>query len=251
MSKQFYVVTAFPRMFANLFEESILKRAREKGAAEIVVHDLREFAFDKHKTLDDYPYGGGPGMILKPEPIFLCVENIIKTYRLDNPRIILTSPRGRLFDQGYANELAREQDRALIFICGHYKGVDERVREFLATEELSIGDFILTGGEIPAMAVIDAVVRLLPDVLGDFDSAASDSFQNGYLDCPYYTRPQEFRGMQVPEVLLSGNHAKIAAWRRDMAENITRERRGDLFDKAKQRQHKNNDDKEVTDDEQN
>ncbi len=230
MMKQFHVVTAFPSMFENVFGESILKRAQDKGLAKIEVHDLRDFTFDKHKTVDDYPFGGGSGMILKPEPIFLCVENILENDELRNPRIILTSPAGRVFDQAYANEMAAD-DRDMIIICGHYKGVDERVREHLVTEEISIGDFILTGGEIPAMAIVDAVVRLLPGVLGDFDSAASDSFQTGTLDHPHYTRPRDFRGMKVPDVLLSGNHAKIEAWRREMALKLTRERRRDLLEK--------------------
>ena len=227
MIKQFHVVTAFPNMFDAVFGESILKRAQDKKIAEIAVHDLRQFTFDKHKTVDDYPFGGGAGMILKPEPIFLCVENVIEKYQLHEPRIILTTPAGRVFNQKYANELA-EDDRSLIIICGHYKGVDERVREHLVTEEISIGDYILTGGEIPAMVIVDAVVRLLPGVLGDFDSAASDSFQTGQLDHPHYTRPREFRGLKVPDILLSGNHGKIEAWRKEMARKITKERRKDL-----------------------
>ena len=178
-------------------------------------------------------------MILKPEPIFLCVEHILQKYPLHEPRIILTTPAGRVFDQTYANEMAAD-NRDLIIICGHYKGVDERVREHLVTEEISIGDFILTGGEIPAMAIVDAVVRLLPGVLGDFDSAASDSFQTGFLDHPHYTRPRDFRGMKVPEVLLSGNHAKIEEWRREMALKLTRERRRDLLEKHRDEQKQEN-----------
>ncbi len=239
MKKQFHVVTAFPNMFKGVFGESILKRAQDKDLAVIEVHDLRDFTFDKHKTVDDYPFGGGSGMILKPEPIFLCVEHILQTYPLHEPRIILTTPAGRVFDQTYANEMAAD-NRDLIIICGHYKGVDERVREHLVTEEISIGDFILTGGEIPAMAIVDAVVRLLPGVLGDFDSAASDSFQTGFLDHPHYTRPRDFRGMKVPEVLLSGNHAKIEEWRREMALKLTRERRRDLLEKHRDEQKQEN-----------
>ncbi len=239
MKKQFHVVTAFPNMFKGVFGESILKRAQDKDLAVIEVHDLRDFTFDKHKTVDDYPFGGGSGMILKPEPIFLCVEHILQKYPLHEPRIILTTPAGRVFDQTYANEMAAD-NRDLIIICGHYKGVDERVREHLVTEEISIGDFILTGGEIPAMAIVDAVVRLLPGVLGDFDSAASDSFQTGFLDHPHYTRPRDFRGMKVPEVLLSGNHAKIEEWRREMALKLTRERRRDLLEKHRDEQKQEN-----------
>ncbi len=236
MKKQFHVVTAFPEMFAGVFGESILKRAQEKGVAVIAVHDLRDFTFDKHKTVDDYPFGGGSGMILKPEPIFLCVEDILEKNELRNPRIILTTPAGRKFDQHYANEMAADE-RDVVIICGHYKGVDERVREHLATEEISIGDYVLTGGEIPAMVIVDAVVRLLPGVIGDFDSAAGDSFQSGLLDHPHYTRPRDFRGMKVPEVLLSGDHARIEQWRKEMALKFTRARRQDLL------QEKNEDEK--------
>ncbi|RME01155.1 MAG: tRNA (guanosine(37)-N1)-methyltransferase TrmD [Calditrichaeota bacterium] len=222
--RHFHIVTAFPNMFTHIFGESILKRAQDKQIAKIEVHDLRAFTSDKHKTVDDYPFGGGAGMILKPEPIFLCVENIIQKYELQNPRIILTSPAGKVFDQNYANHLAGDE-RPIIIICGHYKGVDERVRQYLVNEEISIGDYILTGGELPAMVIIDAVVRLLPGVLGDFESAASDSFQTGMLDHPHYTRPRDFRGMKVPDILLSGNHAKIDAWRKEMAQKRTEERR--------------------------
>lgn len=225
----FHIVTAFPNMFSGLLSESIIKRAVEQQLASITVHDLREFAFDKHKTLDDYPFGGGPGMILKPEPIFLCVEHIIEQFKLSQPRIILTTPVGRQFDQAYANELAGSEQRPVIIICGHYKGVDERVRLFLANEEISIGDYVLTGGELPAMVIVDAVVRLLPGVIGDFASAEEDSFQSGRLDYPHYTRPQDFRGMKVPDVLLSGHHKKIAAWREEQSKKLTQSRRRDLL----------------------
>lgn len=226
---QFHVVTGFPNLFTGPLTESIIKRARERGLAEIYLHDLRDFATDKHRSIDDYPYGGGPGMILKPEPIFACVEHIQKTYALEKTKVILMSPQGEVFNQNKANALVREKD--LLIICGHYKGVDERVREHLITEEISIGDYVVTGGELPAMIVMDAVIRLLPGVLGDLDSAYGDSFQTNLLDHPHYTRPEEFRGHRVPEVLISGHHAKIAAWRREIAQQRTRERRADLFDK--------------------
>jgi tRNA (guanine37-N1)-methyltransferase len=205
----------------------MMKRARQREVVQIHVHDLRDFTTDKHRSVDDYPYGGGPGMIMKPEPFFACVEHIRAEHDLSGARVILLSPQGETFSQKKANELAQEP--ALIFLCGHYKGIDERVPQYLATEELSIGDYVLTGGELPALVVIDAVVRLLPGVLGDLDSAVGDSFQTGMLDYPHYTRPEEFRGWRVPEVLLSGHHARIAQWRREQAEARTRARRADLL----------------------
>lgn len=226
---QFHVVTGFPNLFTGPLTESIIKRARERGLAEIYLHDLRDFTTDKHRSIDDYPYGGGPGMILKPEPIFACVEHLQKEYTRENTKVILMSPQGEAFNQNKANALVHEKN--LIIICGHYKGVDERVREHLVTEEISIGDYVVTGGELPAMIVMDAVIRLLPGVLGDLDSAYGDSFQTNLLDHPHYTRPEEFRGYRVPEVLISGHHAKITAWRREIAQRRTRERRADLFEK--------------------
>ena len=224
---QFHVVTGFPKLFEGPLNESIITRARARGLAEIFVHDLRAYTADKHRTIDDYPFGGGPGMILKPEPVFACLEHLQQEFPLAGARVILTSPQGETFSQAKANQLA--QEGAVIFICGHYKGVDERVREHLATEELSIGDYVLTGGELPAMVVMDAVIRLLPGVLGNLDSAAGDSFQTGGLDYPHYTRPEVFRGHRVPEVLISGHHGQIAAWRQAAAAARTRERRSDLL----------------------
>lgn len=224
---QFHVVTGFPGLFEGPLTESIIKRARARGLAEIHLHDLRAHATDKHRTIDDYPFGGGPGMILKPEPIFRCVEHIQKEFKLAGAPVILTSPQGETFTQRRANALAREE--ALIFICGHYKGVDERVREHLATAEISIGDYVLTGGELPAMVIMDAVIRLLPGVLGNLDSAGGDSFQTACLDHPHYTRPEVFRGHRVPEVLLSGHHAQIEAWRKAEAHARTLARRADLL----------------------
>ena len=222
------IITAFPDLVKSPLEESIIKRAQQKGLVQIRVHNLRDFATDKHRQVDDYPYGGGSGMILKPEPIFNCVESLLKQNQGSKPRIILMSPRGVKYSQKMAWELSRCQH--LIFICGHYKGVDERVRENLITDEISIGDYILTGGELPALVVIDSVVRLIPGVLGDFDSVVTDSFQNGLLDHPHYTRPREFRGMKVPKVLLSGHHAEIEKWRKQKALEITLKRRKDLLD---------------------
>jgi tRNA (guanine37-N1)-methyltransferase len=223
-----HIVTAFPKFFESPLGESMMKRASQNGFAEFHVYDLRDFTTDKHRSVDDYPYGGGPGMIMKPEPFFAGVEHIRAQHDLADTRVILMSPQGEKFSQQKANALAQEQ--ALIFLCGHYKGVDERVHQYLATEEISIGDYVVTGGELPALVVIDAVVRLLPGVLGDLDSATGDSFQTGLLDYPHYTRPEEFRGWRVPEVLLSGHHAKIAEWRREQAEARTRARRMDLLE---------------------
>lgn len=225
-----FIVTAFPDLFKSPFEESIIRRAQEKKIVQIEIVDLRDFTTDKHRQVDDYPYGGGPGMVLKPEPFFRAVDYINSEENLSKPKILLMSPQGETLTQDKAKELAQEQD--LILLCGHYKGVDERVSEYLASEEVSIGDYILTGGELAAMVVVDSVVRLLPGVIGDYDSAKTDSFEQGILDCPYYTRPENFRGMKVPEVLLSGNHAAIEKWRREKSLERTKKRRDDLLKKV-------------------
>jgi len=217
------VLTLFPGMFAGPLDESIVKRARDAGLLELSLHQLRDYAHDRHKTVDDRPFGGGPGMLLKPEPIFEAVEKLAG----DKTRVILLSPAGRKFDQAIARELARCED--LLFVTGHYEGFDERIRQELADDELSIGDYVLTNGALPAMVIIDAVTRLLPGVLGDDQSSQEESFSNGLLEYPHYTRPAEFRGMKVPEVLLSGNHAEIARWRAEQARMRTGERRPDLL----------------------
>jgi len=217
------VLTLFPGMFAGPLDESIVKRARDAGLLELSLHQLRDYAHDRHKTVDDRPFGGGPGMLLKPEPIFEAVEKLAG----DKTRVILLSPAGRKFDQAIARELARCED--LLFVTGHYEGFDERIRQELADDELSIGDYVLTNGALPAMVIIDAVTRLLPGVLGDDQSTQEESFSNGLLEYPHYTRPAEFRGMKVPEVLLSGNHAEIARWRAEQARMRTSERRPDLL----------------------
>ena len=220
-----HVLSLFPDMFTGVFGSSILKKAQEKGAVELAVTDIREYSENKHKQVDDYPYGGGAGMVLKPEPMFNAVEAITEGRK---PRVILMCPQGERFTQRKAEELAKEED--LVFLCGHYEGYDERIREHLVTDEISIGDFVLTGGELPAMTVIDAVVRLLPGVLGQEDSHIQDSFSTGLLEHPHYTRPADFRGMKVPDILLSGNHAKIDAWREEQSFKRTLERRPDLLD---------------------
>ena len=220
------VLTLFPAMFAGPLDESIIKRAREAGRLDLAIHDLRDYAHDRHKKVDDRPFGGGPGMLLKPEPIFEAVESLAR----EGTRVILLSPAGRSFSQAIARELAGLDH--LLMVSGHYEGFDERVREQLADDELSIGDYVLTNGALPVMVIIDAVTRLLPGVLGDEDSARDDSFSQGLLEYPQYTRPAEFRGMKVPEVLLSGNHAEIARWRAEQARLRTKERRPDLLSQS-------------------
>jgi len=223
------IITIFPEAFAPL-DLSILGRARAAGIVDIRVHNLRDFTTDRHRTVDDYPYGGGAGMVMKPEPFFAAVEAIMREARTARPRIILTTPQGRLFTQEIAKELASWDH--LILLCGHYEGVDERVSEGLATDEISIGDYVLTGGELAAMVIVDAVVRLIPGVVGEEESVRQDSFSEGLLDYPQYTRPPEFRGMRVPEVLLSGHHEQIRRWRRKEALRRTLLRRPDLLRKA-------------------
>lgn len=219
------VLSLFPAMFDGVFNQSILKKAQEKNAVELSVLDFREFAANK-RQVDDYPFGGGAGMVLKPEPVFNALESLSGERK---PRVILMCPQGERFTQQKAEELAQEEE--LVFICGHYEGYDERIREHLVTDEISIGDFVLTGGELAAMAVIDSVVRLLPGVLGNADSPVRDSFSTGLLEHPQYTRPADFRGWKVPDVLTSGNHAKVDAWREEQTLKRTLERRPDLLEK--------------------
>ena len=217
------VLTLFPGMFAGPLDESIIKRARDAGLLDLKLHQLRDWTHDRHKTVDDRPFGGGPGMLLKPEPIFEAVESLSR----ENTRVILLSPSGRKFDQSIARELAQQEH--LLFVTGHYEGFDERIREALADDELSIGDYVLTNGALPAMVVIDAVARLLPGALGDDTSSHDESFSHGLLEYPQYTRPADFRGMKVPEMLLSGNHAEIAKWRAEQAQQRTKAQRPDLL----------------------
>jgi tRNA (guanine37-N1)-methyltransferase len=217
------VLTLFPRIFEGPLDESILKRAQKSGLVVVRVHNLRDFTHDKHRVVDDKPYGGGPGMLMKPEPIFEAVETI----RRDESCVVLMTPQGAPLTQARAQEFSRKPH--LVIICGHYEGVDERVREALVDEEVSIGDYVLTNGALAAAVFVDAVARLLPGVLGDEQSAGDDSFASGLLEGPQYTRPPEFRGMQVPEVLLSGNHEAVARWLAESARQRTRERRPDLL----------------------
>ncbi|MGA2243736.1 MAG: tRNA (guanosine(37)-N1)-methyltransferase TrmD [Verrucomicrobiota bacterium] len=217
------VLTLFPAMFAGPLDESIIMRARKAGLVELKIHQLRDWTHDRHKTVDDRPFGGGPGMLMKAEPLFEAVESL----RGESTRVILLSPSGRKFSQAIARELAGQ--KALLLVTGHYEGFDERVRETLADDELSIGDYVLTNGALPAMVIIDAVTRLLPGVLGDDESSADESFSHGLLEYPQYTRPAEFRGLKVPDVLVSGNHAEIEKWRRAQARLRTQAQRPDLL----------------------
>lgn len=220
------VLTLFPGMFTGPLDESIVKRARASGALHLQVHNLRDWTHDRHRTVDDKPFGGGPGMLLKPDPIFEAVESLAD----DSTRVVLLAPSGRTFNQGVARELAGFPH--LLFVCGSYEGFDERIREHLADDELSIGDYVLTNGALPAMVIIDTVARLLPGVLGDESSAVDESFSQGLLEYPHYTRPADFRGWKVPHVLLSGNHAEIEKWRREQSLSRTSARRPDLLASA-------------------
>jgi len=226
------ILTIFPEIIKAVAGESILKRAQEKGALRLGVHDIRDFATDKHRSADDYPYGGGAGMVMKPDPVFECAESVMADEPANRPHIILATPQGRLLDQDVVRELAQRD--WLLIICGRYEGVDERIREHLVDDEISIGDYILTGGELPALAILDAVTRLQPEVLGAEESAVEESFsEDGLLEYPHYTRPAEYRGWPVPETLLSGHHAEIARWRRRQSLKRTLERRPDLLERAR------------------
>lgn len=223
------VLTLFPSMFGPVFHESIIKRAQASGKVEIHVHDIRDYTQDKHRKADDRPYGGGSGMVMMPQPIFSCAAHVIKRAKSRRPqrRILLMSPRGRRLTQAGLREFKRLKH--LILICGHYEGVDERVARYLVDEEVSIGDYVLTGGEIPAMALVDGVVRLLPGVLGNAESASTETFEENLLEYPQYTRPAVFKGKKVPAVLVSGDHQKIRLWRKKESLKLTRQRRPDLL----------------------
>jgi tRNA (guanine37-N1)-methyltransferase len=233
---QIDILTLFPNMFENVLGESMLKIAQKKGIAKIAVHNLRDWTYDNHKTADDKPFGGGPGMVMKVEPVFLALEEL--GVRVKGPgsgvqrkkKVILLTPQGKRFNQKTAKRLSKEKQ--LILICGHYEGIDERIRD-LVDEEISIGDYILTCGELPAMVLVDSVIRLIPGVLGKVESLSFESFESGLLEYPQYTRPAEYMGMKVPEVLLSGDHKKIGSWRMEQAHERTRERRPDLLKKKR------------------
>ncbi|MDZ4702227.1 MAG: tRNA (guanosine(37)-N1)-methyltransferase TrmD [Rhodothermales bacterium] len=227
------IVTALPDIVRGPLEHSIIQRARAAGIVSIVVHDIRDFTFDKHRQVDDYPFGGGAGMVLKPEPIFACIEAIqAEAEQRGEPvdEVVYLTPDGEVFQQAIANQLSLR--RHLILLAGHYKGVDQRVRDALVTREISIGDYVLSGGELPALVLVDALVRLVPGVLGDASSALTDSHQDGLLAPPVYTRPALYRGLEVPDVLMSGDHRAIDAWRDEQSLARTRERRPDMLDAA-------------------
>lgn len=236
---RFDILTLFPRMFEGVFAESIVHRAVEAGHVEIYVHNIRDYATDKHHVTDDLPYGGGGGMVMKPEPIVLAVEDLLGAELVRRQKesgevevpVILLAPAGRPFTQAVARDLERYQ--RLVLICGRYEGVDERVRLLVATDEISIGDYVLSGGEVAAMVIVEAVTRLVPGVLGDMRALVEDSYAQGLLEHPHYTRPAEFRGLQVPEVLLSGDHAKVARWRREQSLRRTWLRRPELLREAR------------------
>lgn len=241
MALQIDIITAFPTMLEGPLTQSIVSRAVKRGLVTITTHDLRRYTKDPHRTIDDAPYGGGGGMILKAEPIFACIEDLLGLPEINSAnhvrdfvgrdtRIIAPMPQGEVFTQKKAVELSLQS--RLIFICGHYKGIDERVHDKLITDAYSVGDYVLTGGELPAMIMIDAAVRLIPGAMHDSVSALTDSFQDEMLDCPYYTRPEEYRGMTVPEALLSGNHAAITQWREEKKNEITRRLRPDLVSQS-------------------
>lgn len=218
-------------MIEPFISHSILGRAQREGAAEVILHNLRDYSTDKWRRVDDYPFGGEAGMVLKIEPIVRAIESLQVGRVYDE--VIYTSPDGDTFDQGMANDLSLKEN--LLILCGHYKGIDQRIRDHFITKEISVGDFVLTGGELPAALMVDAIVRLLPGVLGDVESALSDTFQDGLLAPPIYTRPADFRGWKVPDILLSGHEAKIQAWKEEQALERTRERRPDLFEKVNQK----------------
>ena len=223
-----HILSIFPEFFVSPLNESIIKRAQEKGKVRIEVVNMRDFAKDKHKTMDDAPFGGGAGMLMMVEPLYEAIKSVAKEN--DDEKIVLTSPQGKKFDQNKAKELSTLNH--LVLVCGHYKGVDQRIKDLFPMEEMSIGDYVLTGGEFAALVILDAVIRLIPGVIGNFESAQTDSFFQGILGYPQYTRPAEFRGLKVPEVLLSGDHEKIRLWRRKKALEETLNKRSDLLENA-------------------
>ena len=230
---RFHVLTIFPGMFDGPLSESLIRRARDAGLIEVHLYDIRDHAHDRHKRVDDYAFGGGPGMVMKPEPLFEAVEHVRRSASLsESAPVILMSPQGRKLDQPLVEELATHAD--LVLVCGKYEGVDERVSQHLATDEISVGDYVLSGGELAAMVVVDAVARLVPGVVGSAESPANDSFTSGLLQHPVYTRPAEYRGMAVPDVLVSGHHAEIARWQRQQALQRTLERRPDLLERGEE-----------------
>ena len=226
---RFHIMTLFPEIFNSYFGESIMKRAIEKGIIEVFVYNIRDFSANKHKKVDDYPFGGGAGMLMAPQPIYDTYKHIVDTHNIENPRVIYLTPKGKTLKQGIVKGFSKEED--IILLCGHYEGIDQRIIDLIVTDEISIGDYVLTGGELPALILVDAIARLIPGVLNQNESFEDESFENDLLEYPHYTRPREFMGLNVPDVLLSGNHQKIEAWRKEQAIEITKKRRKDLYKK--------------------
>lgn len=227
---RFHIMTLFPDIFNSYMNESIMKRAVDKGSIEVYIYNIRDFSNNKHKKVDDYPFGGGAGMLMTPQPIYDAYTHIVNTHDIKNPRVIYLTPKGKVHSQEIAQEMSVCDD--VILLCGHYEGIDQRIIDLIVTDEISIGDYVLTGGELPALILIDSISRLIPGVLSQNESFEEESFKDNLLEYPHYTRPREFMGMKVPDVLLSGNHKKIEQWRYDESVKVTKERRPDLYKKT-------------------
>lgn len=227
---KFHIMTLFPEIFNSYMNESIMKRAVEKGIIEVNIYNIRDFSNNKHKKVDDYPFGGGAGMVMTPQPIYDTYKYIIDTHNIKEPRVVYLTPKGKTHNQTIASNMSKLDD--VILLCGHYEGIDQRIIDLIVTDEISIGDYVLTGGELPALILIDSISRLISGVLNQDESFEEESFSNDLLEYPHYTRPRDFMQMTVPEVLLSGNHKKIEEWRNDESVRITKERRPDLYKKA-------------------
>ncbi|MBS5786397.1 tRNA (guanosine(37)-N1)-methyltransferase TrmD [Clostridioides mangenotii] len=227
---RFHIMTLFPDIFTSYMNESIMKRAVEKEIIEVHVYNIRDYSTNKHKKVDDYPFGGGAGMVMTPQPIYDTYKHIVDKFDIKDPKVIYLTPKGRVFKQTIAEELSIGED--VILLCGHYEGVDQRIIDLIITDEISIGDFVLTGGELPALIMIDAISRLIPGVLNQNESFEEESFKDNLLEYPHYTRPRDFEGLKVPDVLLSGNHKNIDEWRKNESIKITKERRKDLYEKS-------------------
>lgn len=227
---RFHIMTLFPDIFYSYLNESIMKKAIEKKIIEVFVYNIRDFSNNKHKKVDDYPFGGGAGMVMTPQPIYDTYEYIIKKHNIDSPRVVYLTPKGKVHNQSLASDFSKFDD--IILLCGHYEGIDQRIIDLIVTDEISIGDFVLTGGELPALILIDSISRLIPGVLNKNESFEEESFKDNLLEYPHYTRPREFMNLKVPDVLLSGNHKNIENWRKEQSLKITKERRIDLYKKA-------------------
>ena len=230
---RFHIMTLFPEIFNSYMDESIMKRAVEKGIIEVHIYNIRDFSNNKHKKVDDYPFGGGAGIVMTPQPIYDTYKHIITTHNINNPSVIYLTPKGKVYNQSMAKQMSLKED--IILLCVHYEGIDERIIDLIVTDEISIGDYVLTGGELPALIMIDSISRLIPGVLNQEESFEEESFKDNLLEYPHYTRPRDFEGLKVPEVLLSGNHKKIDEWRREESIRITKERRFDLYKKSNEK----------------